>query len=232
MAKTEKAASSSITLQDDNDDVTLIHSQNYQQDTNGCSKMATKSASLEKASARVDIASSTKNLNSELKQQVDNGIIDSNEIVIQENNKGVAIREAERHSPMSHSSETTPIAQAMTVGDVSQKSMTTKPITKVRSSGSATVKGAVSHEANVLGGAGTEKATGNKPESSEVHDNTSATTNKRVRKKKEIFTLNTKLKYSNMNSYLSMQSTSEFDIERAYYAATRLYIRRVLVSKK
>jgi hypothetical protein len=78
VAKTEKAASSSITLQDDNDDVTLIHSQKYQQDTNGCSKMATQSASLEKASARVDIASSTKNLNSELKQQVDNGIIDSN----------------------------------------------------------------------------------------------------------------------------------------------------------
>ena len=90
----------------------------------------------------------------------------------------------------------------------------------------------MSHEANVLGGTGAEKVTGNKPESSEMHDNTSTATNKRVRKKKEIFTLNTKLKYSNMNSYLSMQSTSEFDIERAYYAATRLYIRRVLVSKK
>ena len=130
--------------------------------------------------------------------------------MIQENNKGVAIREAECHSPMSHSSETTPIAQAMTVGDVSQKSMTTKPITKVRSNGSATVKGAVSHEANVLGGAGTEKATGNKPESSEMHDITSTTTNKRVRKKKEIFTLNTKLKYSNMMKSMTINIQQYF----------------------
>ena len=50
--------------------------------------------------------------------------------VIQEDNKCVAIREAECHSSMSHSSETTPIAQAMTVGDVSQNSMTTKPSKK------------------------------------------------------------------------------------------------------